>query len=469
MSYTATFDASHKVKVSGGHRVNFMRHIARDADEKAGFKFPQRNQNIDPARTSMNITMVNDGKGGWRVPVPTPGAKGALRPPSAELDDYLDSRFATLKRKPKADAVALRPMILQLDPKWFDEHNQDWRVNGLNHLAKTYIDAQLGWAALEFSPDRRNLKDRKASNANLVGYSIHLDETSPQLQLMFAPVTDDGRLSQKDFFKGPGDLKRQHKEHRQTLADVGYDVEFSVTALSKERLSSSEFAKKADEARAQEQENREWSEELDDADRTNDEWGAELMAQKKAQDAKARELVDRESKLHESEAALQPLVAEIEQGHADLKHEQDKFGQEQRIWMSEKLPKLRKNVISKAEEDAKPLILAEIEHVSAQAKAEIQPQLDTMIQQAKDEANKESRRLRKVKPDVQRYLDAHPKVKEHFAAWQSKQPEPEAQQRMVATVAKVQKDVAAKEPSIFDTFRADVNDDEHDSDRDRGH
>ena len=53
MSYTATFDASHKVKASGAHSTNFARHIARDADQAAGFSFAQRNENIDPARTSM--------------------------------------------------------------------------------------------------------------------------------------------------------------------------------------------------------------------------------------------------------------------------------------------------------------------------------------------------------------------------------------------------------------------------------
>lgn len=39
MSYTATFDASHKVKASGAHATNFVRHIARDADQAAGFSF----------------------------------------------------------------------------------------------------------------------------------------------------------------------------------------------------------------------------------------------------------------------------------------------------------------------------------------------------------------------------------------------------------------------------------------------
>ena len=238
MSYTATFDASHKVKASGAHATNFVRHIARDADQAAGFSFAQRNPNIDPARTSMNITMVNDGNGGWRPPVVTQDADGKDRPPSAELTDYLDARLATVEKTIKADAVAMRPMILQLDPTWFAEHNPDWRESGLNAEAEQYIGAQLEWAAGEFGQE------------NLPGYSVHMDETSPQLQLLFTPVTEDGRLSQKDFFKGPGDLQRQHKEHRRALADAGYDVEFKVSKRSREHLNSVEFAKKADQARA---------------------------------------------------------------------------------------------------------------------------------------------------------------------------------------------------------------------------
>lgn len=254
VSYTATFDASHKVKASGGHGTNFQRHIARDVDQAAGFEFQQRNVNIDPSRTAMNITRVNDGQGGWREPVVTQDAEGNDRPPSAELGDYLDERLATVDKKIKADAVAMRPMILQLDPKWFDEHNPDWRENGLNDEAQRHVDAQLEWVETEFSPDRRKLTDREASNANLVGYSIHLDETSPQMQVLFTPVTDDGRLSQKDFFKGPSDLQRQHKQHREALAASGYEVEFKVSKRSKERLSSEEYAATADKARAHERE-----------------------------------------------------------------------------------------------------------------------------------------------------------------------------------------------------------------------
>ena len=62
MSYTMTYDVSHKVK-RGGHAKAFFRHIARDADQRAGFTFPQSNPNIVPERTALNMTMVNDGSG----------------------------------------------------------------------------------------------------------------------------------------------------------------------------------------------------------------------------------------------------------------------------------------------------------------------------------------------------------------------------------------------------------------------
>ena len=48
-----------------------------------------------------------------------------------------------------------------------------------------------------------------------------------------------------DFFKGPRDLKRQHRELRDHVATAGYDVERAVTERSKDRLSSAEFQARA--------------------------------------------------------------------------------------------------------------------------------------------------------------------------------------------------------------------------------
>lgn len=231
MSYTMTFDASHKVG-RGGHAQAFFRHIARDLDQAAGFQFTQANKNIVPDRTRLNLTVVNDGEGGFRKARSVAG-----RPPSDEFDVYLKQRLSTVDRKLRKDAVLMRGLILQLDPRWFEEHNPSWRAEGMNAEAARYMGAALDWACTEFG------------QANVVGWSVHLDEVSPQLQVMVTPITDGGRLSQKDFFKGPADLKRQHKELRDAVAAVGYDVEYRVTERSREHLSSSEFQAKADRLR----------------------------------------------------------------------------------------------------------------------------------------------------------------------------------------------------------------------------
>lgn len=232
MSYTMTFDASHKVGRGGGHTQGFFRHIARDVDLEAGFQFTHTNKNIVPERTRLNVTQVNDGAGGFRKPCSIDS-----KPPSQELNDYLGSRLSTVQKSLRKDAVLMRGIILQLDPKWFDEHNPDWRENGLSQEALKYMGASLDWACEEFGQN------------NIVGFAVHLDEYNPQLQVLFTPVTNDGRLAQKDFFKNPADLKRQHKELRQHMEATGYDVEHRVTERSTEHLSSSEFQAKADRIR----------------------------------------------------------------------------------------------------------------------------------------------------------------------------------------------------------------------------
>lgn len=231
MSYTMTYDVSHKVG-RGGHATTFFRHIARDVDRRAGFAFPQANLNIVADRTMLNSTFVNDGMGGYRRPQSVDG-----RPPSDELDDYLQQRLSTVTRALRKDAVLIRGVVLQLDPKWFEQYNPDWRESGLNRQAAQYTRAAVDWVRREFGEE------------NIIGMSMHLDEVNPGLHVMITPITSDGRLAQKEFFKGPADLRRQHREVRDAVAAAGYDVEYRVTERSREHLSSSEFQAKADRLR----------------------------------------------------------------------------------------------------------------------------------------------------------------------------------------------------------------------------
>jgi hypothetical protein len=240
VSWTVTYDASPeaKVKAAGSHAVNRDRHLGRAPDLAAGFNFGHRNPNIDLARSAMNMSFVNDGNGGFRVPVLTKDPKGRDRPPSAEFADYRNTRLEQVKKPLRKDAVIMRGVMLQLDPKWFDAHCPGWRVDGLNDEAQQFMYAQLEWACQEFGQH------------NIVGGSLDLDETSPHLQLSVVPVTDDGRLSQKDFFRGPGHFMKQRKALCDALERAGYDPQRTVTDRSTERTSSAEYARTADKTRA---------------------------------------------------------------------------------------------------------------------------------------------------------------------------------------------------------------------------
>ena len=240
MSWTVTYDASPeaKVKAAGSHAVARDRHLGRGPDLAAGFAFGHRNPNIDPGRSKMNITFVNDGGGGFRVPVVTKDPTGGTRPPSAEFADYRNERLAQVKKPLRKDAVVTRGIMLQLDPRYFDTNCPGWRVDGLNDEAQRFMYAQLEWACEEFGQQ------------NIVGGSIDLDETSPHLQLSVIPVTGDGRLSQKDFFRGPAHFKKQRKELCDALEKVGYDPQRTVTDRSTVRTSSAEYARTADKTRA---------------------------------------------------------------------------------------------------------------------------------------------------------------------------------------------------------------------------
>lgn len=223
MSNTLTMDASHKVKGGGGHVSSFLHHIARDVDDRQGVPRQHANVNVDRARTHLNRTVVNDGKGGFKKCESVD-----------EMVAHLDRRLATVKKPPRDGAVILRPLVLQLDPKWYDEYMPNWRDGEWTEEHQRYADAMLQWAADTFGQE------------NIVGASWHMDETSPQLQVVFTPVTSDGRLNQKEWFTGPSGLRAMHNDFRTYMQGVGYDVSMDRAERSRERLSSTEFARRAD-------------------------------------------------------------------------------------------------------------------------------------------------------------------------------------------------------------------------------
>lgn len=78
---------------------------------------------------------------------------------------------------------------------------------------------------LEFTKDACEWMRNEFGERNVLGYSIHLDETHPHTHFVIMPMTEDGRISQKAFFKGPADLKRQHREYRAFMNEQGWSFD----------------------------------------------------------------------------------------------------------------------------------------------------------------------------------------------------------------------------------------------------
>lgn len=217
MSYSMSFDASLKVKASnlGG----YLMHTARDLDEQPR---NHANPNIDVTRTGQNVTLVYDAaSGGYKRCSDRDQIRAAL-----------DERLGHVKKPLRSDAVVMRGIVLQMDPQWYKDHADEEGRDGPAMAA-------LSWAEKTFG------------KKNLVMVSLHKDEGGDHLHVGFTPVTEDGRLSQKDWFKNPTELRKMHEDLRQHMRAEGYDVERENKKGTKhvKRLTEAEYrAHKAQEA-----------------------------------------------------------------------------------------------------------------------------------------------------------------------------------------------------------------------------
>lgn len=232
MGYSLSMDASVKVKM--GDVNGLLNHNARDVDKENGIEIAHSNPDIDSARTEENETFYYDYE-----------EKGFnLCTDKKQITAALQKRLSAVKKPLRKDAVVLRPLLLQLDPAYYKEHPDE--------DVDESMDAMLEWAYNTFGKD------------NLIATSIHNDETNPHMHVLFCPVTDDGRLSQKDWFTNPAALKRMHQDFRQYMADKGYDIDMNNRKPNKyaSRLSVEdykEFARMQDEKEAFEAEKREFA------------------------------------------------------------------------------------------------------------------------------------------------------------------------------------------------------------------
>lgn len=207
MSYTVSFDASIKIKKT--EIKGILNHIERGTIDK---EINHKNPNINNDLTENNLNFYfNKDEDDFTECTDI-----------SQIENALTDRLKTVKKPLRKDAVIVRPVILQLDPEYYRDYEDE---------DNNSITTMIEWACNTFGKE------------NIIGGSLHLDEASPHLHLLFTPVTDDGRLSQKDWFTSPKSLADMHNSLREHMSNAGYDIEMSRKKTTKQvkRLTETEY------------------------------------------------------------------------------------------------------------------------------------------------------------------------------------------------------------------------------------
>lgn len=203
MSYLS-FDVSQKI-TKGSNPKGYGNHVFRKSLER---DFDHKNDLIDKDLTKYNVDALIDGQ---------------------SFEERFENRLKDYngKRKLRKDAVLLRGFVAQPSADVF---------KGMDIKQKRET-------MLRFTKDISQWLTKEFTKENLIGMSIHLDETSPHVHGAIMPMTEDGRLSQKDFFKGPKQLKQMHQDLRKFMNDKGWDFDLNNKYESSRHYELDEYKK----------------------------------------------------------------------------------------------------------------------------------------------------------------------------------------------------------------------------------
>lgn len=168
-----------------------MRHAIRSVEEEHGIFRDHSNENIDAQRTSENVVLVNDGQGGFKK-ADTP----------QEAMQHRKSRLALRadKRKLRSNQNTHMETLLQLDSEFAGSSEE--------YLSDAKGTADETRRLLQVLTD--HVVD-KVGQENVNYIALHVDETSPHVQIGWTPLADDGSL---DFRKILGEVKLWKKDNR---------------------------------------------------------------------------------------------------------------------------------------------------------------------------------------------------------------------------------------------------------------
>lgn len=281
-------------------RRGLLRHSMRDLDKRAGHEMSHSNTMIDPARTLDNVTMINDGQGGF---VRAQSIDQVIELADAMVDAAPSNvrRMADGREVPvglRRDAAVMIEYILELDPEWtgpWATATPEKRAEVLR-LLNVMIEEVI----------------KRDGAENVVAWSFNLDETNAHVHMYTIPVDEAGRVNMKSKFDGhsKGGAKRayieRHDAMRTRLNEHGYEATFARIEGSPKHEALAKYKARKDREKL-------IVEGLDKVTK-----GSEINKANAARIAAARERLDAElAELEEAEDGLEERTQDIAQRETD--------------------------------------------------------------------------------------------------------------------------------------------------------
>lgn len=239
MAYTFSFDASVKL-TQKSNLAGYLNHFAREDNE---IDIHHTNESIDPSRTHENITLIYDENAKNHLSVATTHEQieDALYNRWGDAINLDDGTYKATGKSVRKDAVIAFGMIMQIDPQYYKDKKAEIDAKYDPELYPDENRAEYDKIINQTASMMLGLARERFGEKNIVAMSLHLDETNPHAHFLMTPVTDDGRLSQKDFINAPK-LKQMHGEFRKKLREKGYDIDLERrTPVGAKRLSEKDY------------------------------------------------------------------------------------------------------------------------------------------------------------------------------------------------------------------------------------
>lgn len=138
----------------------------------------------------------------------TPNADASRTPDNEHraaksTDEAMGRLRKLLPEKRRKDAVLAVEYVMTASPDWWKSASQEQQA--------AFFDQAQGWLAAKYGADR------------IITASIHRDETTPHLSAFVVPLTQDGRLSAKEFIGGRDKMRADQTSFAEAVRDLGLE------------------------------------------------------------------------------------------------------------------------------------------------------------------------------------------------------------------------------------------------------